>query len=43
MHVDTGSFTDDTAAVDVGRNRDPKETNPGTQEFTGWREVEKGR
>jgi hypothetical protein len=43
MHVDTGGFTDDTAAVDVGRNGDPKETNAGTEEFTCRQEVEKGR
>jgi hypothetical protein len=33
MHVDPGSFADDTAAVDIGRNGDPKELDAGTEEF----------
>jgi hypothetical protein len=43
MYDDTGGFADDTTAVNVGRNGDPKELDAGTEEFTCRRDVEKGR
>lgn len=43
MHVDTAGFAYDTAAVDVGRNGDPKELDAGTEELACRWEVEKGR
>jgi hypothetical protein len=43
MHINTGGFADDTAAVYVGRNGDPKELDAGVEERTCRREVEKCR
>ena len=41
MEVDPARLANDTAAVDVGRNGDLKELDPGAEKLARWREVKK--
>lgn len=42
MYIDTFDLDDDAAAVDVGRDGDSKEEDPGFKQLARWSEMEDG-